>query len=53
MRRWFPVQNVRDFAPPETANETLQPRYWAVGLRMALVVFLLTAVIVAAIVINA
>jgi hypothetical protein len=53
IRRWFPPSNVRDFAPPETANEALQPTHWLVGLRFALVVLLITVAVVAAIVINA
>lgn len=53
IRRWFPTHHIRDFAPPEVANETLQPTYWSVRLRLALVVLLLTVAVVAAILIYA
>ena len=51
--RHFPLLRSRDFAPREVANEVDQPTHWLVGLRLALVVLLITVAVVAAIVINA
>ena len=53
IRRRFPFLRSRDFAPRTIGNEVDQPTYWLVQVRLALVVLLITAVVVAAIVINA